>query len=114
MKFYKSSFIHGVLALLSVLLLMPMQSNAVFLKMKVIEEAIEAEKVKIRWREDRLGEISGSKCMSCKTWRLKITEDTKAFQDNKLTDIKLITKRKTPSVVIFYDPKTDEVTRITW
>lgn len=79
-----------------------------------LEEAMEEMSLKISLDQSLHGFVEGKICDTCKTLRVKISPDTKAFENDVSVPLITAKKRFGKSAMVYFDPKTKKVTRIRW
>lgn len=80
----------------------------------LIEDAIEADSLRISLNENLTGFVEGKICDDCETIKVKITPKTKAYENNVEVPLKRAESRLGRSATVYFLIKTNEVSRISW
>lgn len=80
----------------------------------ILEEAFEAEKLKIRMTDDLKGTVVGRICDQCEEMTVTITPDTQAFENSKSVPLIEAKKRYGKPALVIFDVSTKKVNAIYW
>lgn len=108
----KTKFLFPVAALLGLAL-----SSSAFaggLKMIQHEDAIEAQSVEFFVNAAGRGSVVVRECDTCAPVRLKVTPDTRAFDNGAEVPLASLSGAARQSAVVFYLVKDRTVSRVTW
>jgi hypothetical protein len=84
------------------------------LKMIQHEDAIEANSVEFMVGPSGNGRVVVRACDTCKPVRLKVTSETKAYEDGNEVPMGSLGGQTKKTAVVFFQVKDGSVTRITW
>jgi len=76
--------------------------------------AIRSVSLRIRMKDDLHGIIESKNCSFCKTIKIKITPNTKAFANNISVPLRQAENRMGRYATIVYELKTNKVSTIRW
>ncbi|HEB82222.1 MAG TPA: hypothetical protein ENJ11_05110 [Gammaproteobacteria bacterium] len=80
----------------------------------LVEDAIEADSLRISLGRDLRGFVEGKVCDDCETIKVVITPKTKAYENNVEVPLKRAAGRVGQSATVYYYIDSKEVSRISW
>jgi len=80
----------------------------------MIEDAIEAESLRLSLNDNMTGFVEGKICDECETIKVTITPRTKAYANGVEVPLKTVTSRLGRPATVFFLIETKEVSRIRW
>ena len=79
-----------------------------------VEDAIEAENIRINIDASLNGYVTGQECLTCPKIKLKIDRTSQAIKQGKTIHLHQATQLNGKFATLFFNPKTKLVTRIVW
>ncbi len=93
------------------LLMLPLTGQT---EITTVEDAIEADNIRINIDASLNGYVIGQQCPDCPKIKLKIDRTTQAIKHGKAIHLHQANQLNGKFATLFFDPKTKLVTRIIW
>ena len=77
------------------------------------EDAIETDEIMIVGNTSN-GYVLAKKCDSCTQQRIRLSPNSKAYQNGRLVPMSSVPSRSKTAITVIYDPKTNTVNSIKW